>query len=81
MAKRETQHCPHRCPLCAFYEAQEGLQRGVKECIPPEVSEHVSQAGRELLLAVQAVFDKGLWATSESKGGSRRKKTQRITIE
>ena len=81
MAKKEKQHCPHRCPLCALYEAQEGFQRGVRECIPPEVNEHVGQAGRELLLAVQALFDKGLCAaTSESKPGSRRK-AQRITVE
>lgn len=81
MAKKEKQHCPHRCPLCALCEAQEGFQRGIRECIPPEVSEHVNQAGRELLLAVQALLNKGLWAAaSESKPGSRRK-AQRITVE
>lgn len=80
MARKAKPHCPHRCPLCTLYEAQEGLQRGVRECIPPEVSEHVNQAGRELLLAVQTLFDKGLRAASESKAGSRRK-AQRITVE
>ncbi|MCZ7624810.1 MAG: hypothetical protein C3F12_11630 [Candidatus Methylomirabilota bacterium] len=81
MAKKEKAHCPHRCPLCALYEAQEGLQRGIKQCIPSEVSEHVNQAGHELLLAVQALCDKGLWtAASESRPGPRRK-AQRITVE
>jgi hypothetical protein len=82
MAKKEKkQICPHRCPLCAFYEAQEGFQRGVKECVPPEVSAHVNQAGHELLLAVQALFDRGLCAAApESKPGSRRK-AQRVTVE
>ncbi|MDE2060381.1 MAG: hypothetical protein KGL31_08915 [candidate division NC10 bacterium] len=81
MAKKEKQNCPHRCPLCALYEAQEGVQRGVKQCIPPEVSEHVNQAGHELLLAVQALFDRGLWAAvSVAKPGSRRK-TQRVKVE
>ncbi len=81
MAKKVKQVCPHRCPLCALYEAQEECQRGVRQCIPQEVSEHVNQAGRELLLAVQVLFDRGLWATApESKPGSRRK-AQRITVE
>lgn len=81
MAKKAKQNCPHRCPVCAMYEAQEGLQEGVRQCIPPEVTAHVGQAGRELLLAVQALFDRGLWATaSEAKPGSRRK-AQRITVE
>ncbi|MBI2883443.1 MAG: hypothetical protein HYY11_06010 [Candidatus Methylomirabilis oxyfera] len=81
MAKKEKHICPHRCPLCALYEKQEGLQRGIRECLPPEVSVHFNQAGRELFLAVQALFDRGLWATaSESKPGSRRK-AQRVTVE
>lgn len=81
MAKKEKSMCPHRCPLCAFYEAQEKCQREVRECIPHEVSMHVNQAGRELLLAVQALLDRGRWAAaSESKPGSRRK-AQRITVE
>jgi hypothetical protein len=81
MAKKEKEMCPHRCPLCALYEAQEEFQRGVRQCIPPEVSVHVNQAGRELVLAVQALFDRGCWAAaSESKPGSRRK-AQRIRVE
>lgn len=81
MAKEEKQVCPHRCPLCAFYEAQEGFQQGVRECVPPEVSLHVNQAGRELLLAVRALLDKGLGAVaSEPKPGSRRK-AQRVKVE
>lgn len=81
MAKKEKQICPHRCPLCAFYETQEGFQRGIRECLPPEVSAHFSQAGRELFLAVQVLLDRGLWrAASESKPGSRRK-AQRVTVE
>lgn len=81
MAKGEKQSCPHRCPLCAFYEAQEGLQQGVRGCLPPEVSVHINQAGRELLLAVWALLDKGLkTVASESKPGSRRK-AQKVKVE
>ena len=81
MAKEEKQVCPHRCTLCAFYEAQEGFQQGVRECVPPEVSLHVNQAGRELLRAVRALLDKGLGAVaSEPKPGSRRK-AQRVKVE
>ncbi|MBZ0160262.1 hypothetical protein [Candidatus Methylomirabilis sp.] len=81
MAKQEKQMCPHRCPLCALYEAQEGFQQGVRECLPPEVSGHVNQAGRELLLAVRALLDRGLGAVaSEPKPGSRRK-AQKVKVE
>lgn len=81
MAKGAKQSCPHRCPLCAFYEAQEGFQQGVKGCLPSEVSVHINQAGHELLLAVWALLDRGLGVVaSESKPGSRRK-TQRVKVE
>jgi hypothetical protein len=81
MAKKEKQICPHRCPLCALYEAQEEFQQGIRGCLPPEVSAHVNHAGRELLLAVQALFDRGLWvAATEPKPGSRRK-AQRVKVE
>lgn len=83
MAKdeKEKQMCPHRCPLCALYEAQEGFQVGVRECLPPDVVSHVNQAGRELLLAVWALLDKGLkTVASEPKPGSRRK-AQKVKVE
>ncbi|MDE2059413.1 MAG: hypothetical protein KGJ27_06760 [candidate division NC10 bacterium] len=81
MAKQEKQICPHRCPLCALYEAQERFQQGVKECLPPEVSLHLNQAGHELLLAVQVLFDRGFGAVaSEPKSGSRRK-AQKVKVE
>ena len=81
MANKEKHLCPHRCPLCALQEAQEGFQQGVRECLPPEVSLHVNQAGRELLLAVRALVDRALGAVaSEPKPGSRRK-AQRVKVE
>lgn len=81
MAKEERQTCPYRCPLCALYEAQEGFQEGVRECLPPDVVSHVNQAGRELLLAVRALLDRGLGALApEPKPGSRRK-AQKVTVE
>ncbi len=80
MAKTK-QTCPHRCPLCALYEAQEALLEGIGECVPPEVSSHVNRAGRELLLALRALLDRGLETlVEEAKPGARRK-AQRIKVE
>jgi hypothetical protein len=82
MAKEAKQTtCPHRCPLCALYEAQETFREGISECVPHEVSSHLNLAGRELLLAVRALLDKGLETlTEEPKPGTRRK-AQRIKVE
>lgn len=81
MAKEERQACPHRCPLCALYEMQEGVREGVRECLPPEVSSHVNQAGRELLLAVRALLESGLGVVAgEPKPGPRRK-AQKVKVE
>ncbi len=81
MAKEPKQRCPYGCPLCTLYEAQEAFQEGIRECVPPEVSSHVNRAGRELLLAVRALLDRGLEAlVEEPKPGSRRK-AQRVKVE
>ncbi len=81
MAKEESRSCPHRCPLCALYEAQGALQEGIKDCLPPGVSAHANRALRELFLAVRALLDKGLDAlVEEPKPGSRRK-AQKVKVE
>jgi hypothetical protein len=81
MAKQPKQTCPYGCPLCALYEAQQAFQEGIRECVPPEVGSHVNRAGRELLLAVRALLDRGLEAlVEEPKPGSRRK-AQRVKVE
>ena len=81
MAKEPKQTCSYRCPLCSLYEAREALQEGISECVPPEVSAHLNRAGRELLLAVRALLDKGLETLiEEPKPGSRRK-AQRVKVQ
>ncbi len=78
-AKQTT--CPHGCPLCALCEAQEAFREGISECVPPEVSSHLNRAGRELLLAVRALLDRGLEAlVEEPKPGSRRR-PQKVKVE
>ena len=81
MAKEARQTCPHRCPMCALYEAQEAFQEGIKECVPPEVSSHVNRAGRELLLAVRALLDRGLDALVEEPKPASRRRPQKVKVE
>ena len=67
--------------MCALYEAQEAFQEGIKECVPPEVSSHVNRAGRELLLAVRALLDRGLDALVEEPKPASRRRPQKVKVE
>lgn len=81
MAKEPKQACPYPCPVCALYQAQEAFQEGIRECVPPAVGSHINQAGRELLLAIRALLDKGLETLAESPKPGSRRKAQRIKVE
>jgi len=81
MAKEAKAACPHGCPLCALYEAQGAFQQGMMELVPAEVRAHLGRAGRELVLAARAAFEKGFEAlVEEPKPGSRRR-AQRVKVE
>ena len=81
MAKEAKQTCLHRCPLCALYEAQQLFQEGIRECVPLEVSSHLNRAGRELLLAVRALLDRGLDALVEEPKPASRRRPQKVKVE
>ncbi|MGH2768167.1 MAG: hypothetical protein ACRDIF_04325 [Actinomycetota bacterium] len=51
--------CPYPCPLCLGF--------GMLEHMRPEVAEHLSAAGRELMLALRACLE-----SLEDEGGSAR---------
>lgn len=81
MAKQASVRCPYGCPLCSLYQAGDAFQEGITKCVPVDVSAHLNRAGRELLLAVRALLDKGLESfVPEAKPGSRRK-AQRVKVE
>ena len=75
------QVCPHGCPLCALYEAQEAVQEGITRCVPVEVRAHLNRAARELLFALRVLFEKGMEAIAEEPKAGSRRNAQKVKVE
>jgi hypothetical protein len=57
------------------------LARLLFPCLSPEFFAHMSNAQREVLLALRSLLDARIAALEEASSGNRQRKAQRISIE